>query len=253
MSPKRGKLVTVSVVALGTAILFTAVVGLKDAIFTKWYAFQLTSNEEASRWNAALELEKLAPPIAEEWYLEELSVRSGQGREQAAQRLATMASTKAIPLLITILGEEGPHVTEGRNFRNHFGLLVLAEIGRAAVPFLVDELKSADPWTRYVAVRALEKIGPEAFVAAPFLVEEFRRTRVRRVQRPRGRGFIRTGPQFAQRALQAIGHGVEPILVAALHDQSIQVRRSAAETLASLGPKSKEAVEELSSRLRDDE
>lgn len=105
-----------------------------------------------------------------------------------------------------------------------------------AVPYLSQLVAESDPGTRFLAAKALGRIGDEAESAVPTLLEALRANDM----------FLRmaiTG------ALIQIGHPAVPGLVKALFDKNPAVRRASAKALGKIG--SKRAINALEVAVRD--
>ncbi len=105
-----------------------------------------------------------------------------------------------------------------------------------AVPHLTQLVAEADPGTRFLAAKALGKIGDEAESAVPTLLEALRANDM----------FLRmaiTG------ALINIGYPAVPGLVKALFDKKKAVRRASAKALGKIG--SERAINPLRVAVRD--
>lgn len=99
----------------------------------------------------------------------------------------------------------------------------LGEAGYApAVPHLRTLVREADPGTRFLAAKALGRIGDEAESAVPELLQALRANDM----------FLRAA---VTGALIQIGHPAVPGLVKALFDQDKAVRRASAKALGKIG------------------
>lgn len=114
---------------------------------------------------------------------------------------------------------------------------ILGEVAYApAVPHLAQLVAEADPGTRFLAAKALGRIGDEAESAVPVLLKALRDDDI----------FLRmaiTG------TLISIGHPAVPGLVKALFDNNKAVRRASAKALGKIG--SKRAIKPLQVALND--
>ena len=153
------------------------------------------------------------------------------------------AAEKAIPALITLLGDRQEY-TVGGDFYGNGGTrhvlgeqasLALSKIGVAAVPALRTALAHTLPTVRQQASQSLGAIGPPARVAAPDLIALFNDPH--RVVRA-----------AAAEALGNLGDTSEPAIMglrSLLSDKHLVVRVSAAKSLAQFGPAARSAVEEI--------
>lgn len=105
-----------------------------------------------------------------------------------------------------------------------------------AVPYLSQLVAESDPGTRYLAAKALGKIGDEAESAVPVLLEALRANDM----------FLRMA---VTGALIQIGHPAVPGLVKALFDKNPAVRRASAMALGKIG--SKRAIKPLEVASKD--
>lgn len=100
---------------------------------------------------------------------------------------------------------------------------ILGEAGYApAVPRLAELVRNADPGTRFLAARALGRIGDEAESAVPDLLIALRADDI----------FLRMATTGA---LIQIGYPAVPGLVRALFDNNKAVRRASAKALGKIG------------------
>ena len=119
--------------------------------------------------------------------------------------------------------------------------MAFPKLGAAAVPILTEALTDKDIVNcRIWAAWGLRQIGPEAKSAVPQLEITFK-TDV---------GIVRVE---AARALWAVSEhkAVVPYLIGLLKDKDADVRCTAAEDLAWIGPKAKESVPALIEALKD--
>lgn len=107
-----------------------------------------------------------------------------------------------------------------------------------AVPHLTQLVAEADPGTRFLAAKALGKIGDEAESAVPTLLEALRANDM----------FLRMATTGA---LINIGHPAVPGLVKALFDNNKAVRRASAKALGKIG--SERAISPLRVAVKDND
>ncbi len=140
-SPKR-RLVVVAAAMLGSAVLVGAGIICRDFLLEPWYLYRLRSDDSSVR-------------------------------DAAADRLGRIKSVKAIPLLIKALTKhekisERTSVVQRVPRRIEVGIVptsitrALVEIGRPAVPALIELLENPNPLPRAYAAATLRRIGPEA-------------------------------------------------------------------------------------------
>ena len=173
---------------------------------------------------------------------------------------------RAVQVLITSLKD--------RERLAHYAAETLGEIGpkaRAAVPALVETLRTGDKWLRRDAAEALGKIGPGAREAVPALLEalgsddEYLRHRAARALveiEEVDAGFVRALGKSPKRghseAIDALcgipagPKGAVPLLIEALSDKDGDVRHFAASALGRIGPTAKPAVRPLIRLLHDE-
>jgi len=102
-------------------------------------------------------------------------------------------------------------------------------------------LEEPNPATKYAAVNAVGKMGPEAREAIPLLVETIRQTRNRDKKLLLACNY----------ALLAMGKEIVPAMITLLKDDVWEMRRGAAWILGKLGPEAKDAVPALTEALND--
>jgi len=107
-----------------------------------------------------------------------------------------------------------------------------------SVPHLTDLVSQSDPGTRYLAAKALGKIGDEAEASVPTLLTAMRDNDM----------FLRAG---ITGALINIGYPAVPGLTKALFDRNKAVKRAAAKALGKIG--SDRCVPALINSLADDD
>jgi len=173
--------------------------------------------------------DKASVPILCKTLNDEKEVVSVRGA--AAVALGTIGYEATLPFLFKI-----SCTAENYEFREAAGF-ALRKIGKSAIAFLVKALESEDNHIRYYAALHLGKIGPDAKVAVPTLIEliddEYMGT-------------------MAIEALGDIGGRVAvPALTEALKDKDLQF--SAAKALEKIGPDAKVAVPALIEALKDED
>jgi HEAT repeat protein len=169
----------------------------------------LASREVADRRYAAIELKKMGPPAAE-----------------------------AVPELIAVLDD--PEERVGQE-----AVEALGQIGKAAVPALIDALVKATAWrVRRGAAAALSRIGPAAAGAVPTLINAVRGPKME-IRRAAAEALGKIGPPAAEAAI--------PALVETLGGRAtMAVLAAAAEALGAMGPAATTAVPRLTILLKDD-
>ena len=201
--------------------------------------------------------------IIEEWYLRKLDSPDRIERRRAAERLANVQSTRAIPKIVALfptryedhpprwvpqalvrLGLTGAEAAfklklpDGRVHPEVFeGLRELGPAAKAAIPCLVVCLRSADDGLD--AAFTLEGIGSEA---VPPLVAALSTSEAE-------------GRSNAAHALGKLGVSAVPAvpaLIGALEDGESGIRKAAAEALGSIGPPALAACAALVTALEDD-
>ena len=94
--------VSMAAVVLGAFFLFC-----REDILERYYAWQLERAEGDDRWIVAEKLRSLDSPVAEEWYIERLSLEpEWERREEAARMLGEMGSVKAVLPLLKLTSPE---------------------------------------------------------------------------------------------------------------------------------------------------
>jgi HEAT repeat protein len=161
-------------------------------------------------------------------------------RREAAKALGRQgpAAKEAIPALVESAKRDGDlHVRAD-------AIRALGRIGRDAVPDLIKLLKKdSDELTRADAATALGEIGKDAREGVPALVEALHeRKDIVRLVVARAVGKMYVADKQLKTAFEALAQS-------ATHDPSDEVRSSAVETLATVGP---EAVPTLIQVLRKD-
>ena len=127
--------------------------------------------------------------------------------------------------------------TDGDAHRCAAAVVFLGESRYApAVPRLTELVRESDPGTRYLAAKALGRIGDEAEAAVPTLLSALRDNDM----------FLRAG---ITGALIQIGYPAVPGLTQALFDPSNAVKRAACKALGKIG--SQRAVPALINSLQD--
>jgi HEAT repeat protein len=102
-------------------------------------------------------------------------------------------------------------------------------------------LEDTNPSTRFAAIHAVGKIGPEAREAIPALVETIRQTR----------NHDKRILFACNHALLAMGKEIVPDMISVLKDEDWEMRRGAAWILGKVGPDAKDAVPALTEALGD--
>jgi HEAT repeat protein len=139
---------------------------------------------------------------------------------------------EAVPALMGIL-------QRGERYVQDEAAWALGRIGpeaREAVSVLIHILETSEADTRQTAAWALGCIGPEARDAVPLLQVMLQED------------LSTTGRVEAALALWKLtgpAEGVLPVLIEAVRDPDLDVRRLAADALASIGPEAKAAVPSL--------
>ncbi len=162
-----------------------------------------------------------------------LSESDPKGRISAAERLVILRVPEVVPALVTIAAG-APWIREPWSscYRGEVETVRVAAIdalsrmgdiaAMATVPVLVREMKGSNQAIVNAAVTALKRFGPLAKVALPSLCAQFR-------------GAQSDNPLAAGDALSGIPGG-PAVLVEALHDHSVDVRRRAATALRGTPP-----------------
>ncbi len=158
-------------------------------------------------------------------------------RDSAVKALAVIDAevSVAVPHLKYCLKDERPYVR--RAAADALG--AIGPESKAVVPDLVQILTDEDKLARHSAIAALAEIGRNAMVALPALNEAMKSED----------SLIRV---FAARAIFRLGKTDDalPVLVEGLQDEDLDVRRSAVETLAEIGPDAGSAVSALSEAMK---
>ena len=188
----------------------------------------LESSDPAAQLQAAKALGELGseaePAVPVLLGLMEQNSYTDEGESVGAAACAALGQIGrvAVPKLIEALEHEHPQVRRG-------AALALHDIGRdaaPAVPALIEVLKRDDPATNHPAIYALGAVGPEAKPAMPLLIEMLRHEN----QQNRWE---------ACRALGAIGpeaKGAVPELLRLLGEGVASSRQNAAAALGRIGP-----------------
>jgi HEAT repeat protein len=193
----------------------------------------------------------VTPLVREQLFLSQLDSESRDTRIHAAGKLAEMGSRRAIPRLVELLEEEpfswAEAEAEGWGELEirvlSFAAEALIELGRPAVPALIEKLDDDNPELREAVLLIFAEMGPEAEEAVLPVVrrlgdqeepeEEVRRT--------------------AARALGSIGPAAAPAVPAlseAMNNDAERVRWAAAAALAELGPRVEGTVAALVAALK---
>lgn len=168
-----------------------------------------------------------------------------------------------IPALVKTLNDPNEAVRLAASDR-------LAKMGEPAVSALIEALKSDEPKVLLLAVRALERIGPDAKAAVPALEDLFLDSK-HDLFAPAARALAKIGKDSlfvfiaalkddrdeirsaAIQSLAAIGVEAAPALVDALGDERVETRRLAAQHLSRLKIGDKFAVLGLAQALQDED
>ena len=166
MNGSSKKVVVYAVAVFGIAVLVASGFALKRPILEQWYIWQLESEEEQSRYDAAVKLSKMGvvgavPGIlktlgrASEW---KYPISSGLPPREMLffylWKLTSVAGKRSVPCLVTALDDEGWYVARS-------AALLLGSIGsnaRGAIPALTTALRHESESVRDAAADALKKI-----------------------------------------------------------------------------------------------
>jgi HEAT repeat protein len=105
----------------------------------------------------------------------------------------------------------------------------------------IEMLEDTNPSTRFSAINAVGKMGPEAREAIPALIETIRQTR----------NHDKRILLACNYALLAMGKEIVPSMISLLKDDDLEMRRGAAWILGKVGPEAKDAVPALTEALND--
>jgi len=172
--------------------------------------------------------------------------RGGEERRAALEAFSRIgpAAEDAIPALARAVPEAGAPEA-------------LASIGPAAVPALIESLRSGDRATREAAMRALARIGPAARDAVPLVAGLLPDPQAMETLGAIGGfepliGELKARPDVRLVGpLVRVGEPAVPSLTALLHDDDPRVRRLATQTLGAIRAKAAAAVPELIRSLDD--
>jgi hypothetical protein len=122
--------------------------------------------------------------------------------------------------------------------------MVAEDIGKDAVPGLVDMLNDPNPSVRVVAVRALHRIGPEAAEAAPALIDAAKKEKESRVRFKAAMALVEIEPG---------SKSAVPILIESLKDNNLPwgAKDLAIGALGKIGPDAKDAIPMLIELIRE--
>ncbi len=180
---RRAKIVTLSAMALGLAVLVVGAVALSD-------------------------------PIAEWWYIRQVKLGDPEAKETAARKLGAKGSVRAIPVLLEMAGRD--LVQSEKEFQPL--LQIVAKRRREALRALLAGLTHPRPEVRRFAALALAKVEPadeKAARAARALLHALRTestTRGRRVRRVLKNSLERIRPELdgdMKWEVQVIREGVD--------------------------------------------
>ena len=176
------------------------------------------SDDQTVSWYAALTLAQLGEPG--------ITALSGALPKSAPAQagyicyaLGTQgpSASNAIPVLATVM-ETGPAQVAER------AASALADIGRLAVPRLLQTLEHPDPAVRILAINALARLGPPARAALPRLIDVAKEDQA----------IVRVMAIDALPKIRPTGAGLVGVLTNALQDPDPQVRVKATQALEKL-------------------
>lgn len=178
MQAKRGKLFTLTIAALGLAVLVAAGLSMKEAAVERWYLSRLEAPSFTERFRAARMLGALRSTRAIPGLVALLRECNEQNAE--ATKAAEPWSTPGL-LLVGILGEIGPPAVpalaqalrETRGSREQWRRQACSALGEInaeeAIPPLIELVEDEDPCVRWIALKMLGAMGPRAHSAVPAL------------------------------------------------------------------------------------
>ncbi len=153
MATEKRRLTTCFVVAIGCLVIMVAGLAVKDKAAEQWYLWKLESGEESERISAA-------------------------------ERLAEMRSSRAIPRLVELLCEyalrqpdrsprygAAAYFPARRELPAHYSAEALLKIGPPALPSLAEALANEDVRVRAFVYSTLLSIGPATPRELPSLIE----------------------------------------------------------------------------------
>jgi HEAT repeat protein len=153
-------------------------------------------------------------------------------------------------------------LTEGNKSTRQGVAFAMSRFNADAVPYLVEALKDRERIVQYVAVDALDTIGPEA--RKPPAVRALVETAISPPRDAGDKPVFPTAANFRRRAIDALlrMHGIKdpyemplpdavPHLLKVLEDPEADVRWSVTQTLAAIGPPANQAIPALKKALSD--
>ncbi len=204
---------------------------------------RLASGDVAARRNASYELSQLGPK-AKEAIPALIKALEDSDKQVWTNAIATVAAIgpdakDAVPALLAALDSKGAN--RQRSYYRDQVLIrtsyALTRIGPAAIPPLIEGLKSNDTMMRSGAARALGGMGPVARDAIPALIENL--------------GFWEAGVQNdAIEALGSIGESAKPKILEALAAKEPRQRSAAALALGAIGKPAKDATGPILAQLQ---
>ncbi len=206
-------------------------------------AEQLAASDVRIRRDASYFLEKLGPKAkpALPALIRALDDPDKQVWSNAVSALANLGpdAAEAVPALLEDLDSRKSRASQRQSEREQTAFrtaYALSRIGSAAIPPLIDALRSDDTMLRAGAAKALGGMGPDARAAIPALLENL------------GHGDGAVTHEVAD-ALGAIGPDALPKLVEALDWKESRQRSTAALALAAMGRAAASAASALLTRL----
>ncbi len=117
------KRIVYTTVVVSLALLGTTAVVNRGGLLERYYVWQLESEDEDVRWQAAEKLHALGSPMAEDWYIARLSEEpEWEGRVRAAEALGEMRSVKAVRPILEMEHPQAQRIWSGplqRSFAIH--------------------------------------------------------------------------------------------------------------------------------------
>lgn len=204
----------------------------------------------------------LKPTLLEEWYLRQLSAPDVESRRVAALKVSQLKSRRAVPVLLSMLGEEAKKsigVAFSDQGPDRYVRDALARLGTLAVPALFDALSSAteEAAIDYI-VDTLSDIG-EASVPVLWKAVELPRAPARRAA-IHGLWHVMEWEAWMESKISGVPLVVnnderERLISVASHlvaqDENAEVRTAAAVVLGRIGPQAARALPILSKAARD--